>query len=254
MKFSNAVVLAAATGTYAQITVIQGVLSKVSDGIDGLNTAATGFNGDVDAVKSKADALNSAIQNGKTTVDGSKDLTLADALGLTDPVQALTKKGQSLADNFKAKRSEVEKAGACGTVRKQLTDINNNSNALIKSVVSKVPQDAQSIASNLASGLTKVLEQAESDFSESNCKDSGNSGGSSSKTGGSSQTSAAAPTTAAATGGQTSAPAPATTLAPTSAAPSGNGTTGGNPPPVTAGASFLAPAGALVMAVAAALL
>ncbi|KID83151.1 cell wall protein [Metarhizium guizhouense ARSEF 977] len=251
MKFSNAVVLAAATGTYAQITVIQGVLSKVSDGIDGLNTAATGFNGDVDAVKSKADALNSAIQNGKTTVDGSKDLTLTDALGLTDPVQALTKKGQSLADNFKAKRSEVEKAGACGTVRQQLTDINSNSNALIKSVVSKVPQDAQSIAGNLASGLTKVLEQAESDFSEANCKDSGSS---SSKTGGSSQTSAAASTTAAATGGHTSASAPATTLAPTSAAPSGNGTTGGNPPPVTAGASFLAPAGALVMAVAAALL
>ncbi|KAF5132844.1 Cell wall mannoprotein 1 [Metarhizium anisopliae] len=258
MKFSNAVVLAAATGTYAQITVIQDVLTSVGSGIDGLNSAATGFNGDVDAVKSKADTLVSAIKSGKTKVDGSDDLTLTDALGLTDPVQGLTKKGQSLADNFKSKRSDVEKASACSTVRTQLKDINDNSQALIKSVVSKVPKDAQTIAQSLAAGLTKVLGQAQDDFSESNCKDSGSPGGSSSKTGGSSQTSAAAPTTAAATGGHSSASAsasaPATTLAPTSAAPSGNGTTGGNPPPVTAGASFLAPAGALVMAVAAALL
>ncbi|KAK9443402.1 cell wall galactomannoprotein Mp2 [Metarhizium brunneum] len=254
MKFSNAVVLAAATGTYAQITVIQGVLTSVGSGIDGLNSAATGFNGDVDAVKSKADALVSAIKSGKTKVDGSEDLALADALGLTDPVQSLTKKGQSLADNFKAKRSDVEKAGACDTVRTQLGDINDNSQSLIKSVVGKVPKDAQTIAQTLAAGLTKVLSQAQDDFSESNCKNSGNSGSSSSKTGGASETSAAAPTTAAATGGHSSASAPATTLAPTSAAPSGNGTTGGNPPPVTAGASFLAPAGALVMAVAAALL
>ncbi|EFZ03942.1 hydrophobic surface binding protein A family protein [Metarhizium robertsii] len=254
MKFSNAVVLAAATGTYAQITVIQGVLTSVGSGIEGLDSAATGFNGDVDAVKSKADALVSAIKSGKTKVDGSSDLTLTDALGLTDPVQSLTKKGQSLADNFKAKRSDVEKAGACDTVRTELSDINTNSKALIDAVVSKVPKDAQTIAQSLAAGLTKVLNQAQDDFSESNCKNSGGSGGSSSKTGGASATSAAAPTTAAATGGHSSASAPATTLAPTSAAPSGNGTTGGNPPPVTAGASFLAPAGALVMAVAAALL
>uniref|UniRef100_A0A1Y1NHS9 Cell wall protein n=1 Tax=Photinus pyralis TaxID=7054 RepID=A0A1Y1NHS9_PHOPY len=254
MKFSNAVVLAAATGTYAQLSTIQSVLTSVGNGIDSLDSAAKSFSGDVDAVKSKADALDSALKDGKTKVDASSDLTLTDALGLTDPVQALTKKGQSLADNFKAKRSDVETAGACGTVRTELKDINDNSQALIKSVVSKVPKDAQSIAASLAAGLTKVLNQAQDDFSESNCKNSGGSSGSSSKTGGASQTSAAAPTTAAPSGGQTSASAPATTLAPTSAAPSGNGTTGGNPPPVTAGASFLAPAGALVMAVAAALL
>ncbi|OAQ59861.1 hydrophobic surface binding protein A domain-containing protein [Pochonia chlamydosporia 170] len=244
MKFSNAVVLAAATGTYAQISVINSVLSSVSSGIEALDTAAKGFNGDVDAVKSKADALVSAIKAGKTKVDGSKDLTLTDALGLTDPVQALTKKGQTLADDFKAKRSDVEKAGACGTVREELGDINTNSQALIKSVVSKVPKDAQSIAQQLADGLTKVLNQAQDDFSESNCKNSGGSSGT--KTGGASQTSAAP------TGSQT---APGTTLAPTTtAAPTGGNGTTTTPPPVTAGASFLAPAGALVMAVVAALL
>jgi len=252
MKFSGAVVLAAAAGTYAQLPVVQGVLDKVGSGIDALDSAAKGFNGDVAAVKSKADALVAAIKSGKTTIDGSSDLTLNDALGLTTPVQALTKKGQALADDFKAKRSDVEKAGACDTVRSELSDINTNSQALIKSVVSKVPTAAQSIAQQLADGLTQVLNQAQTDFSEANCKNSGGSSGS--QTGGASQTSAAATTTG---GKQTS--APATTLAPTTtAAPTGgnggNGTATGTTPPVTAGAAFLAPAGALVMAVAAALL
>lgn len=252
MKYSAAIAVIAAAGAYADLQAVKSVLSDVSQSIDSLNTAANGFDGNVDGVKSKADDLVSTIKKGKTTVDGSSDLQLEDAVGLTGPVQALTKKGQSLADNFKAKRSEVEKAGACGTVREELKDINDNSQALIKSVVSKVPKDAQSIAQSLASGLTKVLSQAQDDFSESNCKNSGTP----SQTGGSSQTSAQ--TSAAATETETgSATIPATTLAPTTtgAVPThpNNGTTGVNPP-VTAGASFLAPAGALVMAVAAALL
>ncbi|OAA36635.1 cell wall protein [Metarhizium rileyi] len=245
MKFSNAIILAAATGSYASIQDVKAVLESVEGAITSLNTAAKSFDGNVDAVKSKSEALVSTLKAGKSKIDGSSDLTLTDALGLTTPVQALTKKGQSLADDFKARRSDVEKAGACGTVRSQLTEINTNSEALIKSVVGKVPKDAQSVAQTLASGLTKVLKQAEGDFSEENCKDSGKS--SATETGGASQTSAAAHSH--------EMTAPGTTLVPTaSAAPiGGNGTTG-TLPPVTAGASFLAPAGALVMAVAAALL
>jgi uncharacterized protein YoxC len=252
MKFSNAVVLAAASGTYAQLSVIQGVLTSVGSGIDALDSAAKAFNGDVAAVKSKADALVAAIQAGKTKVDASGDLALTDALGLTDPVQALTKKGQALADDFKAKRSDVQKANACSTVRTELGDINSASQSLIKSVVGKVPKDAQAIAAQLAAGLTKVLDQASSDFSESNCKDSGSS--TPSQSAGSSAASSAPATSAPATTAAQSS-APATTLAPTTtAAPTGGNSTSTTKPPVTAGASFLAPAGALVLAVAAALL
>lgn len=247
MKYSAAIAVIAAAGAYADLQAIKSVLSDVSSSIDSLNTAANGFDGNVDGVKSKADDLVSTIKKGKSTVDGSSDLELTDAIGLTDPVQGLTKKGQSLLDTFKAKRPEVEKAGACGTVREELKDINDNSQALIKSVVSKVPKEAQSIASGLAAGLTKVLDQAQDDFSESNCKNSGSS----------SKTSAAASETSAVATETGSSTIPATTLAPTATGvvptPPNNGTTGVNPP-VTAGASFLAPAGALVMAVAAALL
>ncbi|KAG6120034.1 hypothetical protein E4U13_007000 [Claviceps humidiphila] len=265
MKFSATVSIIAAAGAYADLQVVKTVLSDVSSGIESLDTAAKGFGGDVGAVKSKADSLIATLKKGKSTVDGSSDLTLQDAIGLSEPVQGLTKKGQSLLDTFKAKRSDVEKAAACGTVRGELKDINDNSNALIKSVVGKVPKDAQTIAEGLAAGLTKVLAQAQDDFSEANCKDSKGS----SSTGEPSMTASETDTeTASETASETdtetdtetaSATAPGTTMAPSmTVAPTG--ATGGNKtattalPTMTAGASFMAPAGALVMAVVAALL
>ncbi|KAG6257175.1 hypothetical protein E4U24_004745 [Claviceps purpurea] len=255
MKFSAAVTVIAAAGAYADLQIVKTVLSDVSSGIESLDTAAKGFSGDVGAVKSKADSLIASLKKGKSTVDGSSDLTLQDAIGLSDPVQGLTKKGQTLLDTFKAKRSDVEKAGACETVRGELKDINDNSKALIKSVVAKVPKDAQAIAEGLAAGLTKVLAQAQDDFSEANCKDSGGatSTGEPSKT--ASETSSETATeTASETASET---APGTTMTPSmTIAPThgGNKTATTALPTMTAGASFMAPAGALVMAVVAALL
>ncbi|KAG5937023.1 hypothetical protein E4U60_002157 [Claviceps pazoutovae] len=247
MKFSAAVTVIAAAGAYADLQIVKTVLSDVSSGIESLDTAAKGFSGDVGAVKSKADSLIASLKKGKSTVDGSSDLTLQDAIGLSDPVQGLTKKGQTLLDTFKAKRSDVEKAGACATVRGELKDINDNSNALIKSVVAKVPKDAQTIAEGLAAGLTKVLSQAQDDFSEANCKDSGSatSTGEPSKT--ASETSSETATETASGTTMT----PSMTIAPTHG---GNKTATTALPTMTAGASFMAPAGALVMAVVAALL
>ncbi|KAG5917739.1 hypothetical protein E4U61_002440 [Claviceps capensis] len=263
MKFSAAVTVIAAAGAYADLQIVKTVLSDVSSGIESLDTAAKGFSGDVGAVKSKADSLIASLKKGKSTVDGSSDLTLQDAIGLSDPVQGLTKKGQTLLDTFKAKRSDVEKAGACETVRGELKDINDNSNALIKSVVAKVPKDAQTIAEGLAAGLTKVLSQAQDDFSEANCKDSGGatSTGEPSKTA-SETSSETASETSSETASETSSDTASETASGTTMTPSmtitpthgGNKTATTALPTMTAGASFMAPAGALVMAVVAALL
>ncbi|KAG5976470.1 hypothetical protein E4U55_007336 [Claviceps digitariae] len=264
MKYSTAIAVIAATGAYADLQTVKDVLTSVSGGIEGLETAAQSFSGNVGDVKSEADRLVAVIKKGKSTVDGSSDLTIQDALGLTSPVQDLTKKSQALLTTFKSKRPDVEKVAACDTVRSELGDINENSQGLIKSVVSKVPKDAQSIAESLASELTKVLAQAQDDFSEANCKNSGGA----TKTGEPSKTSAATSNTPTATESAiqttsetpsepTSEPTSVTTLvssntvAPTQ---SGNATATGNPPNVTAGASFLAPGGALALAVVAALL
>ncbi|KAG5969403.1 hypothetical protein E4U58_001459 [Claviceps cyperi] len=255
MKFSATVTIIAAAGAYADLQIVKTVLSDVSSGIESLDTAAKGFSGDIGAVKSKADSLIATLKKGKSTVDGSSDLTLQDAIGLSEPVQSLSKKGQTLLDTFKSKRSNFEKAGACETVRGELKDINDNSKALIKSVVDKVPKDAQTIAEGLAAGLTKVLAQAQDDFSEANCKDSegATSTGEPSKT--ASETSSKTATATASETATKTAPGttmtPSVTIAPTHG---GNKTATIALPTMTAGASFMAPAGALVMALVAVLL
>lgn len=250
MKLFSAFILTAAAGSYAQVSVIENILSNVSSGIEALGTAAENFNGDIDAVKVKAGDLVSTLKSAKTKIDASSDLSLTDAVGLKDPVQNLAKKSQMLADDFKSKRSDIEKANACDTVRTELSDISINSQSLIRSVISKAPKNAQSIAQQLADELTEVLDQSQDDFSESKCKNSGSSIGT--KTGSSSRTST--PTKSC---GEIS--VTATALAPTTTTAitdgnAGNSTLTGTSPPVTAGACFLAPASVIVMAVVAALL
>ncbi|KAJ6442304.1 cell wall protein [Purpureocillium lavendulum] len=241
------------------LATVTGVISGVGEQIDNLDKAAKAFSGDQKPVVAAAEKLIQALKDGKTKVDGSDDLSLADALGLQEPVKALQAKGETLEKDFKEKRSEVEKAGACSTVRSNLADINKNSQALISSVVSKVPKDAQAIAKSLADGLTKVLNQAQDDFSEANCKDSGN-GGSSSAPGSTGAGSTSAPGSTASGSASATGSAPATTAVPTGSAttpsqPTGTGAPTKAPtqsgPVVTAGAAVMAPAGALAIAMAA---
>ncbi|KAL3956740.1 hypothetical protein ACCO45_009586 [Purpureocillium lilacinum] len=252
MKFLTLACLAtSAVAGVRDLATVTGVISNVGNEIDNLDKAAKAFSGDQKPVVAAAEKLIQALKDGKTKVAGSDDLSLADALGLQEPVKALQAKGETLEKDFKAKRSEVEKAGACGTVRQNLGDINENSQALISAVVSKVPKDAQAIAKSLADGLTKVLNQAQDDFSEANCKDS-TGGGSSSASGSASATgSASGSATPSATG---SATPTATGSATGSTVPTGTGVPTKAPtqsPPVTAGAAVMAPAGVLAAVMAA---
>lgn len=234
------------------LATVTGVISNVGNEIDNLDKAAKAFSGDQKPVVAAAEKLIQALKDGKTKVAGSDDLSLADALGLQEPVKALQAKGETLEKDFKAKRSEVEKAGACGTVRQNLGDINENSQALISAVVSKVPKDAQAIAKSLADGLTKVLNQAQDDFSEANCKDS--TGGGSSSASGSATPSATGSATPTATGSATGSTVVPTGSATTPSQPTGTGVPTKAPtqsPPVTAGAAVMAPAGVLAAVMAA---
>ncbi|UNI22326.1 hypothetical protein JDV02_008225 [Purpureocillium takamizusanense] len=246
------------------LATVTGAISNVGNEIDNLDKAAKGFSGDQKPVVAAAEKLVSALKDGKSKVAGSDDLSLADALGLQEPVKALQAKAETLEKDFKAKIPEIQKAGACGTVRQKLSDINENSQALITAVVSKVPKDAQPIAKSLADGLTQVLNKAQDDFSEANCKDSAGGGSSSasgsatpSATGSGSATPSATGSgsaTPSATGSATGSAVVPTGSATTSAKPTGTGVPTKAPtqsPPVTAGAAVMAPAGVLAAVVAA---
>lgn len=191
MKF--AVVLTVASTAVAAVTprdatIVKGVISTVNTDIQSVKSAVDAYSGDKSDLVKAADQLVSDLKAGKTKVDSGPDLDASDAVELASGVQDLAKAGSGLTDALESKKSQVEKAGECKTVQDQIAAISTNSKSLIDAVVSKVPENARSIAEDLASKLTKVLGEAEDSYKD--CKNSDN-GGSSSTGAGSSGTATA---------------------------------------------------------------
>jgi uncharacterized phage infection (PIP) family protein YhgE len=237
------------------ISVVTDVLEESKTNIQALDDAIKNYSDDKEPLLKASNDLINGLKEGKTKVEGIEPLTLDDAVSLTGPVKELTALGQTLADDTKAVRGTIEKLGECTLVRTQISSISSASQDLIKTVVSKVPEEAQSIAEQLSAGLIDILKQSEEDFSEENCKDSGSPGGGSSKPAEGS-TSAPPVGSTSAPGAGTSAPATKTNSAPGGGAPQptgGNGspTHSDSPPVVTGGAAAMAPLGGLIVAVAA---
>ncbi|KAK2602942.1 hypothetical protein N8I77_009436 [Diaporthe amygdali] len=160
------------------LATIQGVIGDVSTKLQALNTAAQGFSGDASALTSASSDLSSTIKSGTSTVQGTDALTLTDAVSLQSTVQGLQGNAQTLVDNLSSKKSAIEQAGLCDTVLQQSQGLSTDSQALIDAVVSKVPQEAQSIAQNLVAGFTATLQQNQANFAQGNCTNaSGGSGG-----------------------------------------------------------------------------
>lgn len=303
MKLSAVTVACLATGVYSRfaepptrilerdVATITGAVEAVGQGIEKLDSAVKSFSGNVKPVQDAADKLLSTLKDGESKVKGSDKLSLTDALALQEPVKGLQSKSESLVSSLKSRKPEVEKGGLCGLIREQLGSINSGSLALIKAVVDKVPKEAQPIAEGLAGGLKKVLNDANTEFNENNCKNSGG-GKSSSAAGPSSPATSAtqsspasaepsssasekpsssaseeppsATTSAGETSVQPSTPATSGAIYPIpggsaypSTQPTGTGVPSAAPtgqPPVTAGAPLVAPAGALAVAFAAMML
>lgn len=186
MKFSTSFFLSClATSAYARVAgndarsfyveerdlaTITGVLSKVDTGINNLDTAVKAYTGGSGTnIISVANTLISTINAGKTTVDGQPQLSLADSLALQGPVKTITNSATTLVDDLTAKRSLIISNKLCATTRGLVTKIDSSANALIDSVVSKVPAAAQGIAEGLVADLKAVLAKAKANFSTANC-------------------------------------------------------------------------------------
>ncbi|POR36331.1 Cell wall mannoprotein 1, partial [Tolypocladium paradoxum] len=154
------------------LATITSIINSAGQGIDNLDTAVKAFSGDPKPVQDASAALLQVLKDGKTKVDGTSNLNLIEALGLQQPVQDLQAKGEILLADLKARKADIEKNNLCDITRQQVTDINTNSKALIDAIVAKVPPAAQAIATSLAAGLVQVLANAQTEFSEQNCKNS----------------------------------------------------------------------------------
>ncbi|CAN8096195.1 unnamed protein product [Discula destructiva] len=151
------------------LATIQGVIEQVGTQLSGLNQAATSFSGDVAPLQSAADALNKALADGKKTVDATTTITINDAVTLQASSQQLSMTASTLVQSLAAQKSAIEQAGLCDTVRQQSETINTNSQALIDSVVSKVPTEVQSVATTIVGGFTATLQQNSATFAQGNC-------------------------------------------------------------------------------------
>ncbi|KAM3455539.1 hypothetical protein MY3296_002250 [Beauveria thailandica] len=232
MKFLSLVCLAsgiAASVVRRDLATVTSVLNDVGIDLDGLNTAIKNFNGDPNPV---LDASNKAIQglkDGDAKVQPLPELSLNDALGLTGPAKDLQTKGDALLASIKGSKDIIAKADMCEVTLLQVSDLKTAADALIKSVVSKVPAAAQSIAQGLVSPLQQALTEAKDLFSSANCQNSGGGGG-----GGSSSQPTSAPTsTEPPATTSTEAPASTTTEAPATTTTEAPATTTTEPPMTT---------------------
>ncbi|KAK9781176.1 putative Hydrophobic surface binding protein A-domain-containing protein [Seiridium cardinale] len=160
------------------VATVSSVVAQVSSAIAQLDTSVKAFSGDATQVQSDATSLVNAIGSGVTSISASTDLTLTDSVGLQSLVASLQTAGQTLVDDLSAKKTQFEQSSLCETVQSTISGISTSSKSLIDAVVAKVPEEAQSLAQSLASGLQTTLDKGATAFSSDNCINSGTSGGS----------------------------------------------------------------------------
>ncbi|OAA43728.1 cell wall protein [Metarhizium rileyi] len=171
MKLSSAMILAAATGSYASVETIRSSINAVENAVDSFSKAAKSLatESNLEAVKSQGEALVSAIQSSQASIEVEANIDASDALVLGEPVKDLAVKVESLAGDLESRIAAIEKADVCNTVVPALRDIDANFNGLLKSIVGKVPKSAQLVASPISSRLTSGLKQVRQEI-ESKCK------------------------------------------------------------------------------------
>lgn len=109
-------------------------------------------------IVSASTALVSTIKSGVTTVQASANLSDVDALGLVSPVQTLSNNVNTTISDLIGIKSTVDNLNEGCTTYEQLEDQLTQAKALSTAIVSKVPASLQSIAQNLASGITTAIQ------------------------------------------------------------------------------------------------
>lgn len=205
-----------ATVVKRDIAAFQSVLSGIQDVVSSFDTdvkAYTGGSGD-NLISDSTDIIT-ATNKGVTTLSSQATLSETDALGLTSPVQDLTKEIQTAIGDLIDKKSQLVAAGRGATVESSLNDQYDAAKKLSDTITSKVPSELSGIAASLAAGITDAIQKGIDAFKGT---------GGSTSTGGATGT-ATATATATGTGSATTAPAGTTTApADTTTAPAGTAT------------------------------
>lgn len=154
------------------VATITNVLDVVGSGLTALDNAVSEFTDDISSIDTVGAALQLTINSGTSSVVGSGDLTLNDAIALSIPVTALQSLGETLVANLISKRPAFEAAAKCTSISSQVSGIQSASQTLIAAIVALVPEIAQGLAASLAAPFEAALAQGADAFTPSNCIDS----------------------------------------------------------------------------------
>ncbi|GAQ37642.1 hypothetical protein AtubIFM54640_000498 [Aspergillus tubingensis] len=177
MKLSivSILTLGLAAGSLAAPTAVQerdlptvtGVLSSIGTKVDALGSAIRAYNGgDVAKVQQASDTLVTAINNGNTKVSSTAALSSGDALGLPGPVNDLKDKITAVINKLDGKKSLIVKAGKGAQTYNDLTQQKAAAKKLSDTIVSKVPENLQSLAGSIAGGISDAIDTGVKDFAD----------------------------------------------------------------------------------------
>ncbi|KAM0283747.1 hypothetical protein ACHAQH_002336 [Verticillium albo-atrum] len=155
------------------LATVTGVINQVGTGISSLDRAVQSFTTDPTQVQQASQQLINTFRQGATSIQGSTELTLQEAIQLQQLVGGLQSSGQSLVRNLQAKKPAFQQANLCDIVRSQVADVTTGASGLIDAIVGKVPQAAQQIAAQMAAGFTRTLQESAQGFSAQNCVNAG---------------------------------------------------------------------------------
>lgn len=111
------------------------------------------------------------ITNSIPTAQASTVLSLGDAIKIITPVKALNAKAVDLRTSFQPLRTRFGHDNVCDIIRGVLSDLYDNGQTLINTMMTKVPPLAQSQAQQQADQFIATLNGAKTDFSAANCVD-----------------------------------------------------------------------------------
>ncbi|GIZ49437.1 hypothetical protein CKM354_001246700 [Cercospora kikuchii] len=226
--------LAATIATRDTATLAQDVQAAI-DAVNDFDATITSYSGqgDNDKVKSKLDAITTALSKGATDAKASASIEQADALSLASPVQDLAKAVQQALTDLSAQKSALASAGAVQDVLSKLQEADKVQKDLVDTVLSKVPPSLAPVASGVIKPAQDQLASTIADFKSA--------GGGSAASGSSGGSSSPAPAPAAQQGQHASpaasAPAAAAPKSAPAGSPAGYGAPGAGSPSMTSAAS-----------------
>lgn len=142
---------------------IKDVINGVVDATNTLETAVTGWSGQVQdtaPILAGSAGLLATIQNGTATVQNADDLTIIGLLGILTPTISLNKAVAGVSDALIQKKPQVDAAGITTVVLGQLQDQQKAAQSLVDTLLTKLPPLTESLGKILSAPSLKSLADA----------------------------------------------------------------------------------------------